>query len=133
MLLLTFDCRPESKTRNEIQFHGDKHSKIEIEPLDPNRPSFDLVAIIDPLSQGAQKISATLSTLSKVINAKIRIFFNCVDKHSQMPQKSYFRLALDPELTFTRKNYQTQHKVLLEKTQFYVACRNWNTNFWSWS
>ena len=107
MLLLTFDCRPESKTRNEIQFHGDKHSKIEIEPIDPNRPSFDLVAIIDPLSQGAQKISATLSTLSKVINAKIRIFFNCVDKHSQMPQKSYFRLALDPELTFTRKNYQT--------------------------
>lgn len=93
--------RPESKTRSEIQYYGDSHSKIEIAPMNPGRPSFDLVAIIDPLSQGAQKISATLNTLSKVLNAKIRIFFNCVDKHSEMPQKSYFRLALDPELTFT--------------------------------
>ena len=58
--------RTESKTRTEIQFYGDSHSKIQLDPLNPGRPSFDLVAIIDPLSQGAQKISATLNTLSKV-------------------------------------------------------------------
>ena len=43
--------RPESKTRTDIQFYGDKKSVIKIDPEDPERPSFDLVAIIDPLSQ----------------------------------------------------------------------------------
>ena len=28
------------------------------------------------------------------------MFLNCVDKHSEMPQKSYFRMVMDPELKF---------------------------------
>ena len=36
----------------------------------------------------------------EVVNAKIRVFLNCVDKHSEMPQKSYFRMVMDPELKF---------------------------------
>ena len=72
-----------------------------MDPEDRGTPSFDLVAIIDPVSKGAQKITSTLITLSKVVNAKIRIFLNCVDKHSDLPQKSYFRLVLEPELTFS--------------------------------
>ena len=87
--------------RHEIQFYSDKLSVIKMDPDDPRRPSFDLVAIIDPLSKGAQKIAPTLKTLSKVVNSKIRIFLNCVDKHSEMPQKSYFRVVLEPELTFS--------------------------------
>lgn len=94
--------RPEStKTRHQVEFSSDKHSVIKIDALDKHKPAFDLVAIMDPLSQGSQKIVATLQVLSKVVNAKIRVFFNCVDKHSQLPQKSYFRLVLEPELTFT--------------------------------
>ena len=72
-----------------------------MDPEDRGTPSFDLVAIIDPVSKGAQKITSTLITLSKVVNAKIRIFLNCVDKHSELPQKSYFRVVLEPELTFS--------------------------------
>ena len=72
-----------------------------MDPEDRGTPSFDLVAIIDPVSKGAQKITSTLMTLSKVVNAKIRIFLNCVDKHSELPQKSYFRVVLEPELTFS--------------------------------
>ena len=72
-----------------------------MDPEDRSTPSFDLVAIIDPVSKGAQKITSTLITLSKVVNAKIRIFLNCVDKHSELPQKSYFRVVLEPELTFS--------------------------------
>ena len=72
-----------------------------MDPEDRGTPSFDLVAIIDPVSKGAQKITATLIALSKVVNAKIRIFLNCVEKHSELPQKSYFRLVLEPELTFS--------------------------------
>ena len=93
--------RPEtSKTRSEIQFYADKLSVLKLDPEDPKKPSFDLVAIFDPLSKGAQKITATLQVLRKVVNAKIRIFFNCVDKHSEMPQKSYFRLVLENDLNF---------------------------------
>ena len=28
------------------------------------------------------------------------MFLNCVDKHSEMPQKSYFRMVMDPEIKF---------------------------------
>ena len=34
------------------------------------------------------------------MNAKIRVFLNCVDKHSEMPNKSFFRQVLEPRLTF---------------------------------
>ncbi len=58
------------------------------------------VAVVDPVSQGAQKIAAVLNALKQVLNARIRVFLNCVDKHSELPQKSYFRLVLEPELSF---------------------------------
>ncbi len=83
--------RPESKSRTPVHYYDDKKSVIKIEPTDPSVPSFDITAVMDPLSQGAQKISSILSVLSKVVNARIRVFMNCVDKHSDMPQKSYFR------------------------------------------
>ena len=34
------------------------------------------------------------------MNSPLRVFLNCVDKHSEMPQKSYFRMVMDPELKF---------------------------------
>ena len=96
--------RPESdgkKSRQEIVFYGDKHSAIRLEPNYPDQPAFDIVAIADPTTLGAQKMSSVLRVLQKVTNSKIKVFLNCVDKHSEMPQKSYFSMVLDPELYFT--------------------------------
>ena len=95
--------RPESdnkKSRQEIVYYSDKHSTIKLDPKYPDQPAFDIVAIIDPTTMGAQKVSSVLKILQKVVNAKIKVFFNCVDKHSEMPQKSYFRMVLEPELQF---------------------------------
>jgi UDP-glucose:glycoprotein glucosyltransferase len=94
-------ARPSSKTRQEVEYHGDKHSVIRAEPRFPDRPAFDLVAIVDPVSRGAQKVVPVLLVLQQVLNARVRLFMNCVDKHSEMPNKSYFRLVLDPALQFT--------------------------------
>ena len=40
----------------KVEYHGDKHSVIRVEPRFPDRPAFDLVAIVDPVSRGAQKV-----------------------------------------------------------------------------
>ena len=53
---------------------------ITIEPQQPDKPAFDIAAVVDPASQGAQKISTLLLVLKDVLNAKIRVFLNCVDK-----------------------------------------------------
>ena len=108
-------ARPSSKTRQEVvynndnsdnindnnnntmnnnikvEYHGDKRSVIRAEPRFPDRPAFDLVAIVDPVSRGAQKVVPVLLVLQQVLNARVRLFMNCVDKHSEMPNKSYFR------------------------------------------
>ena len=65
------------------------------------------MAVLDPVSQGTQKITGVLQSLSKVINAKIRIFLNCMDKHSELPQKSYYRVVLEPELSFNAQGSLT--------------------------
>ena len=96
-------ARPSSKTRQEVKYNNDnnndnnnntgnnikvdKHSVIRAEPQFPDRLAFDLVAIVDPVSQGGQ----VLLVLQQVLNARVRLFMNCVDKHSEMPNKSYFR------------------------------------------
>ena len=35
-----------------------------------------------------------------MLNAKLRVFLNCVDKHSEMPNKSFFKQVLEPGLVF---------------------------------
>ena len=92
--------RTSAKTRTELSFRSDEHSVIKIEPRFPDRPAFDLVAIVDPISRGAQKIAPVLLVLQQVLNARIRVFMNPVDKHSQMPNKSFFRVVLEPSLQF---------------------------------
>ena len=95
--------RASSKPRNEISFRSDQHSVISLSPRQADRPSFEIVAIVDPISRGAGKISPLLGVLHQVVNARIRVFLNCVDKHSEMPNKSFFRQVLQPGLTFTQE------------------------------
>ena len=92
--------QPTTKTRHELKSYDEEKSVLSFAPLDPDRPALDVVAVVEPLSRGAQKLVPLLSTLQKVINMKIKIFLNCVDKHSDMPLKNFFRFVLEPELVF---------------------------------
>jgi len=92
--------RPAGKPRQEVTFRSDQHSVITLQPRFADRPAFDVVAVVDPISRGSQKISPVLLVLQQVINAKIRVFLNCVDKHSEMPNKSFFKQVLEPSVSF---------------------------------
>ncbi len=45
---------------------SDEHSVVKLEPRFPDRPAFDLVAVVDPVSRGAQKIAPVLDVLRQV-------------------------------------------------------------------
>jgi UDP-glucose:glycoprotein glucosyltransferase len=90
-----------ARVQNDLQRRDNRpllslpqHGVITLQPQHPDKPAFDIVAVVDPATQGAQKVSALLLVLKDVLNAKIRVFLNCVDKHSEMPLKSYFRVVL---------------------------------------
>lgn len=91
---------PVSKTRHTIKFHSETHSVIKIPAQDESRPALDIVAVFEPLSRGAQKITSILLTLQNIVNADIRVFLNCIEKHSDMPLKSFFRFVINEEPNF---------------------------------
>ncbi|ESN93236.1 hypothetical protein HELRODRAFT_115758 [Helobdella robusta] len=63
-------------------------------------PSFNLIAIIDPTSRIAQKLSQIIMVLCQFINCQTQIFFNSKEKLSELPLKSYYKFVLDRELYF---------------------------------
>merc|ERR1719369_1578921 len=63
--------RPQGKARQEITFWKDKHSMFEVPPQHPDRPAFDVVAVMDPVLRGAQKTAPLLQVLGQVLNARI--------------------------------------------------------------
>uniref|UniRef100_A0A0A9Y4P1 UDP-glucose:glycoprotein glucosyltransferase n=2 Tax=Lygus hesperus TaxID=30085 RepID=A0A0A9Y4P1_LYGHE len=92
--------RPESKSRFEIKAFSEEHSVVKL-PTATNGPALDIVAILDPVSNGAHKAGTILSTLQQVVNCDIKIFLNCVEKNSDMPLKSFYRYVLEPFIQFT--------------------------------
>merc|ERR1719348_2046521 len=54
--------RPTGKPRQDVTFRSDKHSVITMEPRYDDRPAFDIVAVVDPISR-SQKISPVLLVL----------------------------------------------------------------------
>ena len=93
-------AQSNSKTRHELDFIMDKQSILKFDPMDNNSPALDVLVIFEPLSRGAQRLLPILTTLQRVINMKIRVFFNCIEKHSELPLKTFSRFVLEPELTF---------------------------------
>ncbi|XP_050455971.1 UDP-glucose:glycoprotein glucosyltransferase isoform X2 [Cataglyphis hispanica] len=93
--------RPQTRNRYDVPFHGDDHSVIKIPTADPNKVAFDFIAIVDPVSRGAQKLGPILKTVQQALNCNIKVFLNCLDKNSDMPLKSFYRFVLEPELQFT--------------------------------
>lgn len=61
------------------------------------------MAIVDPVSRGAQKLGPILKVLQESLNCEIRVFLNCLDKNSDMPLKSFYRFVMEPELQFNNE------------------------------
>ncbi|XP_054270383.1 UDP-glucose:glycoprotein glucosyltransferase-like isoform X1 [Macrosteles quadrilineatus] len=94
-------ARPQTRSRFELPELGEEHSVIKMAARDPSAPALDIAVVVDPVSRGAQKVGPILSVLQQATNCHIRIFLNCVDKHSDMPLKSFYRYVLEPEVQFT--------------------------------
>ncbi|XP_061579421.1 UDP-glucose:glycoprotein glucosyltransferase 2 isoform X2 [Cololabis saira] len=90
---------PKREVRREIQFVKDTHSVLQLSPRE-NEVFYDVVAIVDPLTREAQKISQLLIVLSQVVNMKLQVFMNCRAKLSEMPLKSFYRYVLESDVTF---------------------------------
>uniref|UniRef100_A0A8C7JAB7 UDP-glucose ceramide glucosyltransferase-like 1 n=1 Tax=Oncorhynchus kisutch TaxID=8019 RepID=A0A8C7JAB7_ONCKI len=61
---------------------------------------YDVVAIVDPVTREAQKMSPLLIVLSQVVNVKLQVFMNCRAKLSDMPLKSFYRFVLESDVSF---------------------------------
>ncbi|KAI4464405.1 udp-glucose glycoprotein:glucosyltransferase [Holotrichia oblita] len=99
--------RPQTRSRFQITFSGEKHSVLKFPAAHPEKAAFDIVAIVDPVSRGAQKLGPILQVLQEVLNCNVRLFLNCVEKNSDMPVKSFYRFVLEPEIQFTEDGRQT--------------------------
>ncbi|KAL1423917.1 hypothetical protein MTO96_020712 [Rhipicephalus appendiculatus] len=90
----------QTKVRHKVSSYKEEKSVLKIPCSQPDEPAHEVIVIVDPVSRGAQKISHILLVLQNVINANVKVFFNCIDKHSDMPLKSYYRFVLEPEPQF---------------------------------
>ncbi|XP_075538389.1 UDP-glucose-glycoprotein glucosyltransferase isoform X3 [Dermacentor variabilis] len=90
----------QTKVRHQVNAYKEEKSVLKIPCSQPDEPAHEVIVIVDPVSRGAQKISHILLVLQNVINANVKVFFNCIDKHSDMPLKSYYRFVLEPEPQF---------------------------------
>lgn len=81
--------RQQSKSRfvipTDIQ---ENHTVVKLAPKSSDQPFFEVVAVLDPASRGAQKLSSLLILLRNVINCNLKLILCAVDKHSDMPVKT---------------------------------------------
>uniref|UniRef100_A0A672JQ03 UDP-glucose ceramide glucosyltransferase-like 1 n=1 Tax=Salarias fasciatus TaxID=181472 RepID=A0A672JQ03_SALFA len=103
---------PKGEARRDVHFHKDNHRwEMSLQPLGEGLHShsvvknleivfYDVVAIVDPLTREAQKISPLLIVLSQVVNVRLQVFMNCRAKLSEMPLKSFYRFVLESDVIF---------------------------------
>lgn len=104
--------RTSSKSRFKLPAEmRDEHTVVKLPAKAKDEPKFDIIAILDPASRGAQKLSALLILLRQVINCDLKIFLCAVDKHSDMPVKNFYRYVIEPELQFTADGRATSGPV----------------------
>ncbi|XP_063978446.1 UDP-glucose:glycoprotein glucosyltransferase isoform X2 [Diachasmimorpha longicaudata] len=92
--------RLQTRSRYNVPAGGEKHSVVKISAGNPDEVAFNIIAIVDPVSRGAQKLGTILNTLQQALNCNIKIYLNCVDKNSDMPLKNFYRFVFEPELQF---------------------------------
>ncbi|XP_015482881.1 UDP-glucose:glycoprotein glucosyltransferase 2 isoform X1 [Parus major] len=90
---------PKMEMRQDVELLKDQHSVVKVKPQE-NDPFYDVIAIVDPLTREAQKMTHLLIVLRDIINMKLRLFLNCRSKLSEVPLKSFYRFVLEPELTY---------------------------------
>lgn len=95
-----FNSRQQTKARIQFPELSENYSVVKLPAKNTNEPVFELYAVVDPVSRGAQKLAPILATLYQVLNAEIKIYLNPVDRNSDMPLKSYYRFVLEPEIRF---------------------------------
>nr|XP_040218313.2 UDP-glucose:glycoprotein glucosyltransferase [Anopheles coluzzii] len=94
--------RQQSKSRYTIPSDvQDSRTVVKLAPKRTDQPFFEIVAVLDPASRGAQKLSSLLLLLRDVVNCQMKMFFCAIDKHSDMPVKTFYRFVVEPELHFT--------------------------------
>ncbi|CAG9863529.1 unnamed protein product [Phyllotreta striolata] len=98
--------RSQPKSRFDIAYFGDEHSVIKIPAAHPDRATFEITAVVDPVSRGAQKIGPILQAFQEMLNCNIRVFLNSVEKNSDMPVKSFYRFVLEQEIQFDEDGKQ---------------------------
>ncbi|XP_049887526.1 UDP-glucose:glycoprotein glucosyltransferase [Pectinophora gossypiella] len=84
-----------------------EHSLVELQPLIKDEAAVEIVAVLDPASNAAQRLAPLLLVLRRVVNCRIKLFLNPQDKNSDMPLKSFYRYVLEPELQFTAEGALT--------------------------
>ncbi|XP_075963255.1 UDP-glucose:glycoprotein glucosyltransferase 1 isoform X3 [Anarhichas minor] len=90
---------PKGEVRRDVHFAKDSHSVLRLSPRE-NEVFYDVVAIVDPLTREAQKMSPLLIVLSQVVNVRLQVFMNCRAKLSEMPLKSFYRFVLESDVNF---------------------------------
>ncbi|XP_045909331.1 UDP-glucose:glycoprotein glucosyltransferase 2 isoform X2 [Micropterus dolomieu] len=90
---------PKGEVRRDVDFLRDSHSVLRLSPRE-NEVFYDVVAIVDPLTRQAQKMSPLLIVLGQVVNVRLQVFMNCRAKLSEMPLKSFYRFVLESDVNF---------------------------------
>uniref|UniRef100_A0A7N6BS09 UDP-glucose ceramide glucosyltransferase-like 1 n=1 Tax=Anabas testudineus TaxID=64144 RepID=A0A7N6BS09_ANATE len=90
---------PKGEVRRDVHFIKDSHSVLHLAPRE-NEVFYDVVAIVDPLTREAQKMSSLLIVLSQVVNVRLQVFMNCKAMLSEMPLKSFYRFVLESDVGF---------------------------------
>lgn len=85
---------PRENTKNRFTIPVELKEEQTVLRLSPKRtdePFFDIVAVLDPASKAAQKLTPLLTLLRSVLNCDMKVFLCAVDKHSDMPVKNFYR------------------------------------------
>lgn len=67
---------------------------------DPESASIHLVALVNPLSEQAQRWVPILKVLSELNGVYLKLFLNPKEKMEELPVKRFFRYVMDPKPTF---------------------------------
>ncbi|XP_065177513.1 UDP-glucose:glycoprotein glucosyltransferase 1-like [Sycon ciliatum] len=78
-----------------------QHSAMHLE-TGSGQFSYEIMAIIDPLTESAQRLAPLLQVLQNVTSVDITVFMNPKSKLSELPVKRFYRYVLEPSMEFTK-------------------------------
>nr|CAD2192186.1 unnamed protein product [Meloidogyne enterolobii] len=82
------------KRRHSIDVGMEFESVLNLLAKDDDRPIFQIVAIVNPISRVTQKLMPILQILLKVLNVDLTLALNPKSKITELPLKRYYRYVL---------------------------------------